>query len=47
LKRYDANGNAQGNKSKQAWVDSRGVTQTKRVRWTSDGEEYYVLLTNV
>jgi Putative peptidoglycan binding domain len=46
LKRYNVNGAAEGNKSKGgAWVDASGVSHTRRVSWTSDGEEYYVLLT--
>ena len=30
--------------AKKPWVDSEGNTQTKRVNWMKDGEEYYVLL---
>lgn len=37
--------NASGNKSSKCWTDSKGVVQTKRVKWGDDGEEYYVLLT--
>ncbi len=44
-KKYMAEADAVGNKSKKSWTDSSGIVHTKRVKWTSDGEEYYVLLT--
>jgi peptidoglycan hydrolase-like protein with peptidoglycan-binding domain len=45
VKAYAADANAQGAKSKKAWVDSAGHRQTNRVSWVKDGEEYFVLMT--
>jgi hypothetical protein len=44
LKRYDAEANKPGRESK-AWTDSAGKTHDHRVNWSSDGGEYFVLLT--
>lgn len=44
-KMYAVEANSFGNKSSKSWTDSKGVVQTKRVKWGDDGEEYYVLLT--
>jgi hypothetical protein len=46
-KLYRVDANAQGGAAKKVWTDSAGVEQTKRVNWTKDGEEYFVLLTAI
>lgn len=45
-KRYAVEADKEGSKSKKSWTDANGIVHTKRVSWTSDGEEYYVLLTD-
>lgn len=46
-KKYAADANADGNllKEGKTWTDIQGVSHNKRVKWSEDGEEYYVLLT--
>ena len=44
-KKYSVDADKYGNPSSKSWTDSKGVVQTKRVKWGDDGEEYYVLLT--
>lgn len=42
---YAEDANAIKGASKKAWTDSSGRRQTRRVNWTRDGEEYFVLMT--
>jgi Putative peptidoglycan binding domain len=44
-KSYKVEADKEGKKSKKSWTDAAGIVHTNRVSWTSDGEEYYVLLT--
>lgn len=44
-KTYKVEADKEGKKSKKSWTDAAGIVHTNRVSWTSDGEEYYVLLT--
>ncbi len=45
IKRYAVNADAIGNKARKAWRDGSGQLHTRRVSWTADGEEYYVVMT--
>ncbi|RYY77061.1 MAG: peptidoglycan-binding protein [Gammaproteobacteria bacterium] len=44
-KAYSVEADELGSNLTKPWSDSKGVGRNKRVKWGSDGEEYYVLLT--
>ena len=43
-KMYSKDADEIGKVAKRAWTDGAGHRQTHRVSWTSDGEEYFVLM---